>query len=759
MARFFWVPGFALVAVLAWFFPSGASSGLPADKGAAKSSVRKAYGIDKRELWTTSQVKGSPEPPDPYQLVATYPRLTFHEALEITPVPGKKAWVVAERKGKIFTFDADPAKAEKKLLLDVGRTVYGVVLHPQFAKNGYLFVSNVPNVDKDEADGSRISRFEVKDRDKMVADPKSEKVILTWKSGGHNGGCLRFGPDGYLYLSTGDGSGIADELETGQDLSDLLGSILRIDVDQTDPGKAYRIPSDNPFVNFKGARGEVWAYGIRQCWKISFDRATGDLWAGEVGQDLWESVYKIEKGGNYGWSVTEGSHPFRPDRKKGPTPILKPIVEHDHSEFRSLIGGYIYHGAKRPELEGAYIYGDYDTGRVWMLRYDAKNQKLTEHRELAKSRLRIVAWGQDSDGEVYALDFIGGGIYRLVPAPPAPPTAAKFPRKLSETGLFANTKELKPVPGLIPYSVNAELWSDGATKERYIAIPGDGKIEYETVMYPQPAPGAVAGWRFPDDTVLVKTFFLELEPGNAASRRRLETRLLHAHRVPGTEEVGDQVWSGYTYIWNDDQTDADLADAKGLDRTLTIKGKQGTRQQTYHFPSRAECTMCHTVTAKYALGVNTMQMNKDHDYGGVVANQLATLEHLGLFDRKLPAEPSKLAKLADYRDPKTDLDARARAYLHANCSHCHRKWGGGNADFQLLATLPLKETGTVNTRPGQGTFDLKDPRILVPGEPERSLLLHRMTRLGLGRMPHIASNVVDEPAVKLIHDWIQQLPK
>src|SRR5262249_19550759 len=163
------------------------------------------------------------------------------------------------------------------------------------------------------------------------------KVILTWKSGGHNGGCLRFGPDGYLYLSTGDGSGIADELQTGQDLTDLLGSILRIDVDRTDPGKAYRVPDANPFVHFPGTRVEVWAYGIRQCWKVSFDTATGDLWAGEVGQDLWESVYRIEKGGNYGWSVTEGSHPFRPERKKGPTPILKPIVEHDHSEFRSLI--------------------------------------------------------------------------------------------------------------------------------------------------------------------------------------------------------------------------------------------------------------------------------------------------------------------------------------------------------------------------------------------------------------------------------------
>jgi glucose/arabinose dehydrogenase len=489
MARFIWILGVGVIAILAWLLPSFLTSAPPVDNGADKQPVRKAYGIEKRELWTTSKVKGSPEPPDPYQLVATYPTLTFNEALEIAPVPGKRAWVVAERRGKIFTFDTDPAKAEKKLLLDVKRTVYGVVLHPRFAQTGYLFVSSVLDPDKEEPEGSRISRFEVKDRDKMEADPKSEKVILTWKSGGHNGGCLRFGPDGYLYLSTGDGSGIADELQTGQDITGVLGKILRIDVDRADPGKAYRIPSDNPFVNFKGARGEIWAYGIRQCWKVSFDTASGDLWAGEVGQDLWESVYKIEKGGNYGWSVMEGSHPFRPERKKGPTPILKPIVEHDHSEFRSLIGGYIYRGSKLPELKGAYIYGDYDTGRVWMLRYDTKNQKLSEHRELAKSRLRIVAWCQDVDGEVYALDFIGGGIYRLQPTPRTPSNVAQFPRKLSETGLFANTKELKPARGLIPYSVSAELWSDGATKERYIAIPGDGKIEYETVTYPQPAPG------------------------------------------------------------------------------------------------------------------------------------------------------------------------------------------------------------------------------------------------------------------------------
>jgi uncharacterized repeat protein (TIGR03806 family) len=727
-----------------------------ADSAPAKKE-RKPFGIDKREHWTTSRVVGSPDPPEPYRLENVFPDLQCHEPLELSIVPGSNRWVVAERRGKIYTFANEPKKARKQLLVDVGRTVYGVVMHPQFAKNGYFYVTSILDPDKDQPDGSRLSRFKATQTDPPRADVKSETVLLTWPSGGHNGGCIRFGPDGYLYLGTGDGSGIADGLETGQDLSDLLASLLRIDVDKPDEGRGYRVPDDNPYVKHKGARPEVWAYGLRQPWKFSFDRASGALWVGEVGQDLWESVYKIQKGGNYGWSVQEGSHPFRIERKRGPTPILPPIVEHPHSEFRSLTGGYVYHSQRLPELKGAYVYGDYDTGRVWMLRHDGK--KLTEHRELARSRIRIVAWGQDLDGDVYALDFIGSGVYRLAPNPPPVADAPQFPRKLSETGLFRSTANVQPAAGVIPYDVNAELWSDGAIKERYLAVPGAGQIEFDTVTYPQPAPGAPPGWRFPDNTVLVKTFSLELEAGKPQSRRRLETRLLHANRVPGTEEVGDQVWYGYTYIWNDDQTDAELADAKGLDRKYTIvdpKAPDGKREQVYHFPSRAECHMCHTMSAKYALGVTTLQMNRDHDYGGVVANQLATLEHIGMFTKGLPARPEKLPRLAEYRDKTQSRDQRARAYLHANCSHCHRKWGGGISDFQLLATLPLKETGTLNTRPGQGTFDLKDPRILVPGEPERSMLLFRMGKLGLGRMPHIASNVVDTEAVQLIREWINE---
>lgn len=373
----------------------------------------------------------------------------------------------------------------------------------------------------------------------------------------------------------------------------------------------------------------------------------------------------------------------------------------------------------------------------------------------------MVSFGQDEAGEVYYLDFVGGRIHRLTPTTEKVDTAA-FPRKLSETGLFVSTRDLNPAPGLIPYSVNAQLWSDGASKERYLAIPGDGKIEYDAVEYPQPSPGAPRGWKFPDGTVAVKTFFLEMEKGNPASRKRLETRLLHFEKFGGTEEYGDQYWRGYTYIWNDEQTDAVLCDASGADRALTIKDEAapgGERKQTWHFPSRAECTLCHTMPAKYVLGLNTLQMNKDHDYGnGRVANQLDTLEGIGVFTAALPESPAKLPRLVDYENDKLDIHQRARSYLHANCAHCHMKWGGGNAEFLLLATLDLKDAGAINTKPGQGTFDLRDPRIIVPGDPDRSLVAFRMARLGLGRMPHVASSVVDEKGVQLIREWIKQLP-
>jgi len=741
-----------IIVLACWFSLAGLAAAADPNQ-----PVRKPFGLEKRIPWTTSKVIGSPEPPPPYRTARAFPALTFFEPLELAAAPGTNRLWVAERKGKLLSFVNKPDVQKADLALDLGdKSLYGMTLHPKFKDNGYVFVTWIPDGSREGIpNGSRVSRFTAKGEPPTI-DRVSEQVIIEWPNGGHNGGCLRFGPDGMLYLVTGDGSGIGDELQIGQDLTSIFGKLLRLDVDHPAPGKGYGIPADNPFVGTPGARPETWAYGLRQLWRFSFDRATGQLWGGEIGQDLWEMVYHIRKGGNYGWSVQEGTHPFRPERTKGPTPILKPVVEHSHSDFRSITGGFVYRGLRMKELQGHYIYGDFDTGRIWSFQPESNTNVVTNHRELARTTYRLVSWGEDAAGELYLVDFTGGGLHQLV-KDDKPDDSAKFPRKLSQTGIFASTKEHAPAPGLLRYSVNSQLWSDHALKERFIAIPGDGKIGLDTITYPQPSPGAPPGWHFPDGTVLVKTFSMEMERGNPATARRLETRLLHFQQFPGTQEYGDQYWRGYTYVWNDDQTDAELLDAQGLDRTLKIKVGGQLVEQNYRFPSRAECTLCHTNAAKFALGVNTMQMNRDHDYGGIVANQLATLEHIGLFREPLPKPPAELPKLADYDDASQLLDIRARAYLHSNCSHCHVKWGGGNAEFKLVSTLPLAELGITNVAPGHGGFGLAEPKLLVPGQPDRSMILHRMTLTGLGRMPHIGSREVHVSAVKLIRDWIAGL--
>ena len=725
----------------------------PASKQQAKS--RKPFRVEQRELWTTGTIHGTPEPPDPFTTQDAFPKLKLFEPLSVGLVPGSQRFGVATRPGKMFTFEIEPGVDHADLLLDIKQTTYGVAFHPQFAKNGFFYVTYV--VEPDKPTGSRLSRFRVKPGQPPVADPASEQIILEWPSGGHNGCCIRFGADGYLYLATGDGSGIADGLQTGQDISDLLGSILRIDVDHPDGSRPYSIPKDNPFVGRADARGEIWSFGHRQVWKFSFDNQQR-LWAGEVGQDLWEMVYLIQKGGNYGWSINEGKHPFRPERPKGPGEFVQPLIEHSHSDFRSITGGYVFESSRLPELKGAYIYGDYDTGKLWSLKYSGG--KVTEHRQLTDTQIRIVEFAQDGAGEVYLVDFAGGGLHRIVKAPPQVETKP-FPRKLSETGLFASTKDHLPAAGLIPYSVNAPLWSDGAEKDRFIALPGDTKIGFDKVIYPHGPEYSDVGWRFPDGTVLVKTFSLEMEAGQASSLKRLETRLLQYRKMPGNDdEYGAQYWYGYTYVWNDDQTDAELLAAEGLDRKLTIKDAAapgGQREQVWRFPSRAECTLCHTMASKYVLGVTTLQMNKIHNYDGKKANQLSVLEALDVFQDKLPKPPEELPRLADYRDEQESLHHRARSYLHANCAHCHRKWGGGNAEFELQASIPLTQTLAVNTKPGQGSFKLTDPRIIVPGEPNRSLVLERMKLEGLGRMPHIASKLVDQQAVNVVRQWIASL--
>jgi uncharacterized repeat protein (TIGR03806 family) len=505
-------------------------------------------------------------------------------------------------------------------------------------------------------------------------------------------------------------------------------------------GLAYSIPPNNPFLNIPNARGELWCYGLRNPWRIHFD-SNGNLWIGDIGQDAWEMIIIAQRGGNYGWSFTEGSHAFQLQRQRGPTPFVPPAIEHSHSEARSITGGIVYRGSKLPKLRGAYIYGDYGTGRIWGARYH--NGRIEWNELIADTPHQMLGFGEDASGEMFYADY-GGGIYELEPAPP-PANTNSFPRRLSETGLFASLRGHRVQPGVIPYSVNAPYWADGAHMERFIALPGESSIEFN-----EREP-----WKFPEGAVLGQSLALEMERGNPQSRRWIETRVLLL-------EQGE--WAGYTYQWNGEQTDAVLLAAGDDDRDFTItdpRAPGGKRGQTWHYPSRTECLTCHSRQAGFALGFSTWQLNREHEYDGVLANQLGTLAHIGALQttnqNEFIARLSRRPPLTNPYDTTANLTNRVRAYLHANCSHCHTEAGGGNSAMELTAKTKLENMHILDVRPQHDTFELPDARIIAPGHSERSVMFHRLSHRGFGQMPPLSVNTVDEKAVELLKAWIQGL--
>lgn len=338
---------------------------------------------------------------------------------------GSNRIFVPQQEGIIHSFANDDSVTKTTIFMDIkDRVKYsdreneegllGMAFHPKYKTNGEFFVfytnakTNMENV---------VSRFRVSKTDPNKADPASEEVIIRFKKPfwNHDGGTIAFGPDGYLYITHGDGGMANDPHENGQNLKTLLGKVLRIDIDHKENGKAYAIPKDNPFVNQKDAAPEVWAYGVRNLWRMSFDRKTGQLWAGEVGQNLYEEIILLKSGGNYGWNLRESLHPFGNKGVDVRKDMVEPIWEYHHDIGKSITGGGVYRGTKVPELEGAYIYADYVTMRVWALWYDAAKGRVVANREIKSVGLPVLSFGEDEKGEIYilALSPTGQGIYRF----------------------------------------------------------------------------------------------------------------------------------------------------------------------------------------------------------------------------------------------------------------------------------------------------------------------------------------------------------
>jgi len=357
------------------------------------------------------------ETPHQYAVKVAFPNVQFKNPVGIYNAGDQSNRLfVVEQAGVIKVFENNESVNAASIFLNISNRVtsggelglLGLAFPPKFNESGFFYVYYTT----DNPLRSVVSRFSVSQTDKNQADVNSEKVLLQVDQPfpNHNGGQISFGPDGYLYVGLGDGGGTGDPVGNGQNRSTLLGKILRIDVNSASGSLNYSIPRDNPFVgNNQGFREEIYAYGLRNPWRFSFDSVTGRLWAGDVGQDRIEEIDIVKSGGNYGWNIMEGSLCYSPPSGCNQTGLALPIWEYNHAIGYSVTGGFVYRGAAFPELVGAYVFGDYGSGRIWALRYDGMN---STNSELAATGVHITSFGLDQKDELYFCAY-EGNVYRL----------------------------------------------------------------------------------------------------------------------------------------------------------------------------------------------------------------------------------------------------------------------------------------------------------------------------------------------------------
>ena len=753
-----------------------------------------------------------------WDVVPAFPNLTLDQPLVIATSPADDRLYVGSRDGHVVAFENQPNVASATTYLDLRDRVavvwdggfLGMAFHPEFGTAGsphrghlYVYYSSYcpidatgrsvdlaacdPDYPPGEAGGFfgtwlRLSRFTVAPG-QSVPDPASERVMINIRlyNSSHRGGGMVFTDDGNFWLTIGD----QFRYWTAQDVVQVLeGGVLRLalDVDEAqdgsftcppgshlplrafgrpDPlnplqilgqpdevsGQLYCIPDDNPWLSPSGAAFEEYATkGHRNPHRLALDPATGRLWSGEVGESTREEINVIEAGRNYGW-------PFREGTVAGPGPmpeqilgiLTEPVIDFGRSDANAIIGGYVYHGTRLPELEGRYLAGDWGSRKIWAITLDEANMRATATELTLFDPGSLGTFGQDKNGEIF-LASVGtsGPLYTLERVTAGVPDA---PARLSQLGAFSSLATLTPAAAFVPYGLNEPFWSDGAHKRRWIALPNDGVRDTpsEQIGY-----AASSDWSFPNGTVLMKHFDLPVDETDPDALTRLETRFL----VRGE----DARWYGLTYRWREDQTDADLltTDETG-DYTVQLAGG-GTRVQTWNFPSRGQCLSCHVTGTSGALGVRTHQLNGDFTYPttGRTDNQLSTWSHLGMLSPP-PALPSTLLRAHAHDDPTASLEDRARAWLDANCSHCHRPGTGNRAFFDSRLTTPLASQSLVYG----GVIDdlgIPDAVLVAPGSPAQSIVWHRAASAGTTfAMPPLAKTLVDEAGVQRLAAWIQRV--
>ncbi|MBX3233025.1 MAG: PQQ-dependent sugar dehydrogenase [Labilithrix sp.] len=631
-------------------------------------------------------------------LVPAFGGATLARPVELVAGPGGRFYAL-EQSGRVRVLDdggaaATPAYDVTARVTGTGEAgLLGIAFDPKFADNGFVYLYFTLNYTTPKPGfvfQDVLVRVQSKDGG-LTFDPATEKVLLALDDpfDNGNGGRIVFGPDGFLYVGVGDGGSRgpteAANNKNAQDTSSLFGKILRIDPSKGEP---YAIPPGNPFAN-GGGRPEIWAYGLRNPWKFSFDRETGELWAGDVGERRAEEIDLIVPGGNYGWNVREGrscfSDPSCPDAG-----FLDPVVEYARSEGISIVAGFVYRGAKVPSLAGKLLYGDFGNGNIWSA--DAGSAQGT----LVKaSGLQISSFAEGPDGELFVLDYGSGAVSAIVPAAAAPAPVAPASTSLAATGCLDQA-------AAISYDVASPLWSDDADKQRWLFV-ADG--ESITV-------GDDGDFDVPPGSTAVKTF--------SFGGKKVETRLFARYE--------DGTWAGWSYEWSDDQKDAVLLEG--------AKTKPLADGKTWTFPSPSDCLRCHTQAAGFTLGLEARQVEPR------------------------PFTPYLAAPIDKARFPTFARDD-GRAYLHANCSGCHRPGASaGAATMDLRFDRSVAEMNVCNQDARAGFGGSADPnlKLVTPGAPERSILFARMVGSEEEtRMPPIGRTIPDPSGTLAVSNWIQSL--
>jgi uncharacterized repeat protein (TIGR03806 family) len=663
--------------------------------------------------------------PGDVSIQASFPNLPILDSplAMVQPSSDSSFWFIALREGRVVTIDNNSAANQLNEVLNISSKVTttlekgltGLAVHPDYPQDNRVFL--VYN-DANQSGRSTVSSFSV-NTSSHVIDANSENVLFTLPqpAHNHNGGDIAFGPDNMLYVAFGDGG--ADR-QTSQQLFNLHGAVVRLDVSTAN----YQIPNDNPFnsgqarcTSGERAQGdttacpEIYAYGFRNPWRWSFDRQTGELWVADVGESTFEEVDRVISGGNYGWPVMEGNI-CSDGQNCDPSNYQLPITQYPRSVGVSTVGGYVYRGSRWPSLQGQYIWGD--TFSSQFLSVPADSDVGADYTAIFNSSRLIAAMAEGNDGEIYLLNLNGGegdGVYSLNVEDDGSGVLV-MPENLSEVGCF-NTETKLHSSGVFDYQLNSALWSDGANKERAFAIPNNQLIE---VLED-------GDFDFPDNSILLKHFL--------NGDTYLETRLLI--------KLADG-WRGFSYEWNDQQTDA----------VLLSQGKiKDVGDFVHTYPSSRECDVCHTSAANHSLGLETAQINLRRTDLGI--NQLDFLSQAGYLDQQLNSQNQ--AQLYALDDESATLEERSRSYLHSNCSGCHR--AGAALDFiDLNYRTAFAETNTCDVEPSIGDLGIENARIIAPSNADASVLLLRMERLDQHRMPPLASLIVDQMATSLIRDWI-----